>query len=369
MTSAVGNARPEHVSAARAAGLRWVDDSKPGIRRTGKPGAFRYIAPDGRRITDAQTLERIRGLVIPPAWTDAWISPTPDGHIQATGRDARRRKQYRYHARWREVRDEQKYSRLLEFGAALPDIRARVASDLSRRDLSQERVLATVTRLLDLTHLRVGNEEYVRDNDSYGLTTLRTDQVTVSGSRISFRFRGKAGVQHDVYIEDRRVAAILARIQDLPGEELFGWRDAEGGLHPITADHVNDYLRDISGGDFTSKDFRTWAGTVLAWCALHDEGVPQSATEAKRLVADAVKQVSSQLGNTPPVCRRNYIHPDVIAAFTDGSLFAVATEQARRGRPESAALSAPEAAVLQLLRSMGPADKWQDRRRAARRAS
>lgn len=355
MTSA-GSARPENVSAARAAGLRWVDDSKPGIRRSGKPGAFRYTAPDGRRITDPETLERIRGLVIPPAWTDVWIAPTPTGHIQATGRDARRRKQYRYHPRWREVRDEQKYSRLIEFGAALPEIRARVASDLSRRDLSQERVLATVTRLLDLTHLRVGNEEYVRDNDSYGLTTLRADQVTVNGSKISFRFRGKSGVYHDVYIEDRRMARILARMQDLPGEELFEWRDAEGGLHPITADHVNDYLRDISGGDFTSKDFRTWAGTVLAWCALRDEGVPQSATAAKRLTATAVKQVSSQLGNTPAVCRRNYIHPDVIAAFADGSLFAVKTKQARGRRPE-AALSEPEAAVLQLLRSMAPAEE------------
>ena len=369
MTSATGSTRPENVSAARAAGLRWVDDSKPGIRREGKPGAFRYTAPDGRQITDAETLDRIRGLVIPPAWTDVWISPTPNGHIQATGRDARRRKQYRYHPRWREVRDEQKYSRVLEFGAALPRIRARVASDLSRRDLSPERVLATVTRLLDLTHLRVGNEEYVRDNDSYGLTTLRTDQVTVSGSRIRFRFRGKAGVHHDLYIEDRRMARILARMQDLPGEELFEWRDASGNPHPITADHVNDYLRDISGGDFTSKDFRTWAGTVLAWCALRDEGVPQSATAAKRLIADAVKQVSSQLGNTPPVCRRNYIHPDVLAAYSDGSMFALTTQQGKNGAAESASLSEPEAQVLRLLRSMGPADAWRDRQRASRKAS
>ena len=293
--------------------------------------------------------------MIPPAWTDVWISPVPNGHIQATGRDGRRRKQYRYHARWREVRDEQKYARIIEFGAALPHIRARVASDLSHRGLSHEGVLAAVTRLLDLTHIRVGDEEYVRENDSYGLTTLHAEQVTVSGSRISFHFRGKASVQHDVFIDDRRMARIMARIQDLPGEELFEWRDEHDRLHPITADHVNEYLRDVSGADFTSKDFRTWAGTVLAWCALHDEGAPPSARAAQRLIVAAVKQVSAQLGNTPAVARRNYIHPDVIAAYADGSLFAVTTEPARSDAAEARALSDPEAAVLRLLRSMGPA--------------
>lgn len=367
MTSAIGSARPESASAARAARLRWVSDSKPGIRRDGKPGAFRYTGPDGRRITDSETLERIRAIVIPPAWTDVWIFPMPDGHIQATGRDARRRKQYRYHARWREVRDEQKYSRLLDFGAALPDIRARVASDLSRRDLSQERVLATVTRLLDLTHLRVGNEEYVRENDSYGLTTLRADQVSVNGSRVSFHVRGKSGVQHDVFIEDRRMARIVARIQDLPGEELFEWRDENDRLHPITADQVNEYLRDVSGGDFTSKDFRTWAGTVLAWCALRQEGPAESAAAAKRLIVAAVKQVSGQLGNTPAVARRNYIHPDVITAYTDGSLFDAAAEAVHGDGRSLPALSDPEAAVLRLLRSMGPADQWRSRKRVTHR--
>lgn len=348
--------RPANRSAALIAGLRWVDDSMPGIRRDGAPGSFRYLAADGAVITDAETLDRIRRLVIPPAWTDVWISPLPNGHIQATGRDVRRRKQYRYHARWREVRDEQKYARVIEFGTALPHIRARVASDLSHRGLSHEGVLAAVTRLLDLTHIRVGDEEYVRENDSYGLTTLHAEQVTVSGSRISFHFRGKAGVQHDVWIEDRRMARIVARIQDLPGEELFEWRDQDGRLHPITADHVNEYLRDVSGGDFTSKDFRTWAGTVLAWCALHEEGAPQSARAAQRLIVAAVKQVSAQLGNTPAVARRNYIHPDVIAAYADGSLFQVTTEPARTDGPESRALSNPEVAVLRLLRSTSPAD-------------
>lgn len=348
-------ARPAHRSAAAAAGLRWVDDSKPGIRRDGKPGAFRYLAKDGAVITDAETLDRIRGLAIPPAWTDVWISPRPDGHIQATGRDARRRKQYRYHARWREVRDEQKYAHVIDFGTALPRIRARVASDLSRRGLPQEAVLAAVTRLLDLTHIRVGDEEYVRENDSYGLTTMRAEQVKVRGSRISFHFRGKSGVHHDVFIDDRRMARIVARIQDLPGEELFEWRDEHGGLHPITADHVNEYLRDVSGGDFTSKDFRTWAGTVLAWCALREEGAAPSATAAKRLIVEAVKQVSAQLGNTPAVARRNYIHPDVIAAYTDGSLFDVTAEPRRSDGPESRALSDSEAAVLRLLRATNPA--------------
>ena len=360
-------ARPANLSAAQAAGLRWVDDSKPGISRDGAPGAFRYLAADGSVISDAETLDRIRRLVIPPAWTDVWISPLPDGHIQATGRDARRRKQYRYHARWREVRDEQKYERVVDFGTALPRIRSRVASDLSHRGLSHEGVLAAVTRLLDLTHIRVGDEEYVRENDSYGLTTLRAEQVTVSGSRISFHFRGKAGVHHDVYIEDRRMARIVARIQDLPGEELFEWRDEHDRLHPITADHVNEYLRDVSGGDFTSKDFRTWAGTVLAWRALHEEGAAPSARAAQRVIVAAVKQVSAQLGNTPAVARRNYIHPDVIAAYADGALFEATTEPARSEGRESSSLSDPEVAVLQLLRSMGPADEWQARRRAAHR--
>ena len=361
--SDVALARPENVSAARAAGLRWADDSKPGIRREGAPGSFVYVAPDGESVTDRLTLDRIRGLVIPPAWTDVWISPSPEGHIQATGRDARRRKQYRYQVRWREVRDEQKYSHVIDFGAALPRIRTRVASDLSHHGLSHERVLAAVTRLLDLTHIRVGDEEYVKENSSYGLTTLRVDQVTVHGSRISFHFRGKAGVQHDVFIEDRRMARVVARIQDLPGEELFEWRDERDQLHPITADHVNDYLRVASGGDFTSKDFRTWAGTVLAWLALRGEGAAQSQTAAKRLIAAAIKQVSSQLGNTPAVARRNYVHPDVIAAYADGSLFAVATEQEQDQHPESAMLSDPETAVLRLLRSMGAADGWRDRQR------
>ena len=362
-------AQPENVTAARAAGLRWVDDSKPGIRRDGAPGAFQYRAPDGRVIADAETLSRVRGLVIPPAWTDVWISPTPDGHIQATGRDTRRRKQYRYHPRWREVRDEQKYSRVIEFGTALPHIRARVAADLARRGLSERGVLAAVTRLLDLTHIRVGNEEYVKKNDSYGLTTLRTEQVSVSGSRISFHFRGKAGVQHDVFIDDRRMARVMARIQDLPGEELFEWRDEHDQLHPITADHVNDYLRDVSGGDFTSKDFRTWAGTVLAWYALRQQGVAQSKAAANRLIADAIKVVSAQLGNTPAVARRNYIHPDVIVAYADGSLFGATPEQERNESPDAGMLSDPEAAVLRLLHSMGPADEWQDRQRSALPAS
>ena len=352
--------------AARTAGLRWVDDSKPGIRRDGTPGTFRYVAADGGVISDAETLERIRLLVIPPAWTDVWISPLPDGHIQATGRDVRRRKQYRYHTRWREVRDEQKFARVIEFGTALPRIRARVALDLSRRGLSHEGVLAAVTRLLDLTHIRVGDEEYVRENDSYGLTTLRTDQVAVRGSRISFHFRGKAGVHHDVFIEDRRIARVVARIQDLPGEELFEWRDEHDRLHPITADDVNEYLRDASRGDFTSKDFRTWAGTVLAWCALREEGAAQSPAAARRLIVAAVKEVSAQLGNTPAVARRSYIHPDVLVAYTSGELFAVATDPARAAGREPGGLSDPEAAVLRLLRSMGPADAWHDRQRAAR---
>lgn len=322
--------------------------------------------PDGRIVTDAPTLQRIADAAIPPAWTDVWISPIANGHVQATGRDARRRKQYRYHPRWREVRDEQKYARMVDFGTALPRIRERVAADMGRQGLSRERVLAAVVRLLDLTYMRVGNDEYAKENNSYGLTTLRDRHVDVRGARIAMRYRGKSGVRHEVFLEDRRLARILARCQDLPGEELFEWRDTDGELHAVTADDVNDYLREISGGDFTSKDFRTWAGSVLAGSALVAVGPAESKTASTRQIVAAIKQVSGQLGNTPAVCRRCYVHPDVLASYADGTLVAVKTAGGARGRPGAAALSDEERAVLRLLRSKRPAVRRRERAEASR---
>ena len=342
-------AAAESVGTARAAGLRWVDDSMPGLRRLGRPGAFRYVDADGRQVVDPTTLQRIRDTAIPPAWTDVWICPRADGHIQATGRDARRRKQYRYHPRWREVRDERKFTHMVDFGTVLPRVRARVAADLRRKGVPRERVLAAVVRLLDVAFIRVGSEDYVKANGSYGLTTLRARHVDVNGARIRFRFKGKSGVRHEVAVEDPRLARILARCQDLPGEELFEWRDDDGALHPITADDVNEYLREVSGGDVTSKDFRTWAGTVLAWSALRDAGPAGSKAEAKRQVVAAIRQVSGRLGNTPAVCRRCYIHPEVLAGYADATL--LAPRVVSRSSSKAAALSVEERAVLRFLRS------------------
>ncbi len=353
-------AAEDAVTAARAAGLRWVDNSSPGIRRRGRPGHFHYVDAAGRGVSDAATLQRIADAVIPPAWTDVWISPVPNGHIQATGRDVRRRKQYRYHQRWREVRDERKYHRMLAFGRALPRIRRRVAHDLALPDLPRERVLAAVVRLLDVTFIRVGNDEYARENASYGLTTLRDRHVDVDGEQIRFRFRGKSGKQHVVSIRDRRLARIVDRCQDIPGEALFEYLDADGAAQGVGADDVNDYLREIAGDAFTSKDFRTWAGTVLALCELRDLSGAPSRSQARRLVTEAIGRVSARLGNTPAVCRRCYVHPDVIEAFADGRLLQLRL----RASPRSASgLRSEERALLRLLDPRG-----RTRRSAARAA-
>jgi DNA topoisomerase I len=339
----------ETKQSARAAGLRWVDDSTPGIRRQGSPGSFRYVDPDGHVIRDAGTLQRISDIAIPPAWTDVWICPSANGHIQATGRDARRRKQYRYHPRFREVRDERKYDRMIAFGEALPSIRSRVDADLRRPGLPRERVLAAVVRLLDVSFMRVGNDEYARENQSFGLTTLRARHVDIHGSRIQFRFKGKSGVRHVVSVEDRRLARILDRCQDLPGEELFEWLDEQGETHPVSSDDVNEYLRDIAGDAFSSKDFRTWAGTVLALCALRDAEPPSTVRANRRQVLEAIKQVSARLGNTPAVCRRCYVHPDVLDAYADGSLLKLRLRV--KGTAPGNGLRDEEKAVLRLLRS------------------
>ena len=305
---------------ARIAGLRYVNDEHPGFRRVRGRRGFRYVDGDGHVIRDAATLGRIRSLAIPPAWTDVWICTRADGHLQASGRDARGRKQYRYHKRWREFRDETKYGRMLAFAKALPKIHRRVRQDLARPGLPREKALATVVRLLETTCIRVGNEEYARENDSFGLTTLRTRQVKVRGDKLKFSFRGKSGVHHDVELSDAQVAGIVRRMRDLPGYELFCYLDESGGTHTISSDDVNAYVRDIAGDEFTSKDFRTWAGTVLAGEALRAMPRSGSAAEAKRNVQQAVEAVARRLGNTKAVCRKSYIHPAVLDSYVEDTL-------------------------------------------------
>jgi len=333
---------------ARTAGLRYADAARPGITRRRAGKGFTYRTPDGSTITDPAELRRIRRLAIPPAWTEVWISPAPDDHLQATGRDARGRKQYRYHERWRQVRDQTKYARMLEFGAALPKIRARTDADLRSPGLTRERVLAAIVRLLESTHIRIGNDEYARANRSFGLTTLRDDHVAVTGSRIRFRFRGKSGVAHDVDISDRRLARIVERLDELPGQHLFQYLDENGEPRPIDSDDVNDYLREISGEDFTAKDFRTWAGTVLAARELAGFEPHASETEAKRDLVSAIDVVARTLGNTRAICRRCYVHPAVVAAYFDGSLRRAMRR--RTERPDAPGdLDADEQRVLRLL--------------------
>ncbi len=307
----------EPAKAARAASLRYVTDAQPGIVRLGPARAFRYAHPNGKRVADAATLARIKALAIPPAWTNVWICTNALGHIQATGRDARGRKQYRYHAKWRKTRDKTKYEQLPAFGAALPQIRARVRKDIAAPGLPREKVLAIIVRLLETTHIRVGNEEYARDNKSYGLTTMLTNHVAVKGPTIHFRFRGKSGKMHEIDLNDPRVARIVKRCRDLPGQELFQYVDDAGKPQPIDSSDVNEYLRSISGEEFTAKEFRTWAGTLLAAHGLNTVEIPKSAAKARAAVVAMVKDVAEELGNTPAVCRKSYIHPAVLAAYVD----------------------------------------------------
>jgi DNA topoisomerase-1 len=338
---------------ARAAGLRYVLDQGPGIRRRRAGAAFRYFAPDGSPIHDTATLRRIRSLAIPPAWQDVWICPREDGHLQATGRDARRRKQYRYHRRWREVRDETKYGRMVAFASALPAIRRQVTRDLGRPGLPREKVLAALVRLLETTYIRVGNQEYARDNESFGLTTLRERQVRVRGSTIKFRFRGKSGVEHDVGLTDARLARIVRRMQDLPGEELFQYLDADGAVRAVESADVNGYLKAIAGEEFTSKDFRTWAGTVLCARALAGLEPAPSAAAIRRTLTQAVEGVARKLGNTKAVCRNCYIHPAIVESYERGEL-----ARLMHGRSD-------EAGVVAVLRSQLRRDAVAARRSGA----
>jgi DNA topoisomerase-1 len=308
------------IAAARAAGLRYTPDIGPGITRRRAGKGWSYIDPDGVVIRDANELLRIRALAIPPAWTDVWINPNPRGHIQATGRDARGRKQYRYHANWRATRDETKFSRMITFGEALPRIRDRVKADLGLPGLPREKTLAIAVHLLDEALIRVGNEEYARDNGSYGLTTLRDDHVDVSGSTVRFTFRGKSGKSHEIDVRDRRVARIISRLQDLPGQHLFQYLDADGEPHAIGSEDVNSYLHEIAGEAFTAKDFRTWGGTVLAARSLRELGPSESQTTMKANIITAIDAVAATLGNTRAVCRSAYIHPAVLLGYESGEL-------------------------------------------------
>jgi DNA topoisomerase-1 len=309
-----------------------------------------YRDPRGRLVRKANVLARIRSLAIPPAWTDVWICPSPNGHLQATGRDARGRKQFRYHPRWREARDEAKYQNVVDFAKSLPRIRRRVNRDLKRRSLSRPRILATIVRLLETTLIRVGNDDYARENGSFGLTTMLDKHAEIKGNRVQFDFRGKSGIEHEIDLNDPRIATIVRQCQHLPGQQLFQYLDDEGNVRDVGSSDVNDYLREISGHDFTAKDFRTWAGTALAAQALREFEDFDSQAAARRNITQAIERVAERLGNTKAICRKCYVHPAVIDAYLDHSLVETLksrTEQELRGSLSK--LPAEEAAVLTLL--------------------
>jgi DNA topoisomerase-1 len=331
------------LSAADEAGLLHVSDARPGIRRIRRGKGFSYLDPQGATIGVAER-ERIAAIAIPPAWTDVWICPRPDGHILATGRDAKGRKQYRYHPRWREVRDGDKYDRLGRFGRSLPGIRARLEEDLARRGLVEEKVLATVVSLLDESLIRIGNDEYAEQNESYGLTTIEGDHVSVSGASVHFEFRAKSGVEQSVDVSDKRLAKIVRQCQELPGEDLFAFTDDSGRVVDVTSTHVNDYLRSVTGDTFTAKDFRTWGGTVVAAEALAGLGPAATAREQEANVVAAIDTAAAALGNTRAVARSCYVHPGVTDAYREGSL--AEAWRSARSRPR---FRRPEAAVLTIV--------------------
>ena len=336
--------------AAREIGLRYVSDDMPGIRRQPRGRGCAYIDPHGRRIDDVDVLQRIYELVIPPAWRDVWICPSPNGHLQATGRDDAGRKQYRYHAKWQEARSHTKYQHLLTFAEGLPRLRRKIDADLKRRGLDRERVIAAVVRLLDITLIRVGNEEYAQLNGSFGLTTLRRKHVAVRRGEIEFHFKGKSGQEHELLAREERVARVLRRCHELPGQRLFKYVDEQGEPQVVSSDDVNDYLRAATGYDVTAKDFRTWGGTVLAAMILSHAEPCRSEAHAKRVVTAAVKRVASKLGNRPATCRKHYIHPFVLDCYREGRLCGlIKADPSERDVPRRG-LSAEEAAVVRLLR-------------------
>jgi DNA topoisomerase-1 len=338
------------VASAKAAGLRYVSDARPGITRRAASDRFTYIDADGNVVRDEATLKRIAALAIPPAWSDVWICPIANGHLQATGRDAKGRKQYRYHPNWRQTRDETKYHRMVIFGEALPEIRRRADEDLALHGLPREKVLAAVVRLLEQTLIRVGNEEYARENGSFGLTTMRNRHVEVFGARLHFHFRGKSGIVHSVDITNRRLAAVVRRCRELSGQALFEYEDDEGMVRDIGSGDVNDYLRAISDHDFTAKDFRTWAGTVRTADELRHLGPCESETQGKKNIVQAIQQVSKRLGNTPAVCRKCYVHPAVLESYLDGTLFECDTASSSTSTEDQFALAPDERWLLELLK-------------------
>jgi DNA topoisomerase I len=344
-------------AAARDAGLRYTTDASPGLSRRRAGRGFSYRDPDGLRVRDPETRARIKALAIPPAWTDVWICRWPNGHLQASGRDARGRKQYRYHDRWRKRRDTDKFDRMLAFAGALPAIRKRCDEDLARRGLPREKVLAAVVRLLELTLIRVGNDEYARLNRSFGLTTLRARHAHVEGTSIRFRFRGKSGQTHEVDLRDRRLATVVRRCQELPGQELFQYVDEAGEVGDVASEDVNAYLREASGGDFTAKDFRTWAGTVLAYRALRALQPGDDERDARRNVVEAIRQTAGALGNTPAVARQSYVHPAVLEAYLDGAISGALVEVAEeQATPPAETTPEEEAEVVSLLEQRLDAD-------------
>lgn len=338
--------------AAAFAGLRYISDDQPGLRRKRCGKGFTYILPSGQRLTCTDTLARIRKLAIPPAYTDVWICPKPDGHIQATGRDAKGRKQYRYHALFREIRDGSKFDHMLEFARVLPDIRSQVDRHLALRGLPREKVLATIVQLLETTLIRVGNAHYARQNKSFGLTTLQNRHVEITGNQLRFQFKGKSGKQWRLHIRDRRIAKIVRAIQELPGQQLFQYADDDGVLREITSGDINDYLKAISGADVTAKDFRTWTGTVSAAVLLAGLESAATKTETQRNLRSTIETVAGQLGNTPTICRKSYIHPDIIAGYLDRSLTTEALNKARvKGRRAAAMMTEDELRVLHFLKA------------------
>ncbi len=337
--------------AAKGAGLRYVTDDKPGYTRKRRGKTFTYFDTAGKEIKDETCILRLNRLAIPPAYKDVWICPSPNGHLQATGFDDRGRKQYRYHERWRAERDENKYEKMVVFGQALPKIRRRLTRDLKKRGLPREKVIATVVQLLEKTLIRIGNEEYAKENKSFGLTTMRSRHVDVKGETLRFRFRGKSGIEHDIDVEDRRVARIVRKLQDLPGQEVFQYLDEEGARHQVTSDDVNEYLHKITGEEFTAKDFRTWAGTVMAAMMLQRQETFENKSQAKKNVKAAIKAVATVLGNTPAVCRKCYVHPAVLETYLDGSLIESLKKPTEKTLEDSLGnLRSEEAAVLAFLR-------------------
>jgi DNA topoisomerase I len=345
---------------AKAIGLRYVSDTERGFQRKRAGKHFSYLGLDGKPIRDREHLKRIKSLAIPPAWSCVWICTLANGHIQATGRDAKGRKQYRYHPLWGELSSQTKFQRTIAFGEALPRIREMTQRALNRRGLPREKVLAAVIQLLDKTYIRIGNEEYVRANQSYGLTTLREEHVDVSGGSLRFQFRGKSGQMHAIDVQDRRLARVVKRCQDLPGEELFRYVDHDGQAQKIGSADVNDYLREITGQDFTAKHFRTWAGTVEASLALRELGEAATKTAAKRSICQAIRMAAQRLGNKPATCRKYYVHPAILEAYTDGVVLGAIEQQQSYPHEVSAyGLRPEEQAVLQLLKTYDSARKLQ----------